>query len=153
VRVLAVDPGTKRVGLALSDPTGTIAQPLTTIGTEPRGTLAARLADLAREKDVSKIVVGLPRRMDGSFGPEAKTARQLATELRETSRLPVELLDERLTTAAAEKALLEVGMRREKRRASIDRVAAALLLQAHLDRKRAFLPPLKRRGPQRLGHD
>jgi putative Holliday junction resolvase len=136
VRVLAVDPGTKRVGLALSDPTGTIAQPLTTIGAEPRGTLAARLADLAREKDASKIVVGLPRRMDGSLGPEAKAARRLATELREASRLPVELVDERLTTAAAEKALLEEGVRREKRRASIDRVAAALLLQAHLDRRR-----------------
>jgi putative Holliday junction resolvase len=136
VRVLAVDPGTKRVGLALSDPTGTIAQPLTTIGAEPRGTLAARLAEMAREKDVRKIVVGLPRRMDGSLGPEAKAARRLATELRETSRLPVELVDERLTTAAAEKALLEEGVRREKRRASIDRVAAALLLQAHLDRKR-----------------
>jgi putative Holliday junction resolvase len=136
VRVLAVDPGTKRVGLALSDPTGTIAQPLTTIGAEPRGTLAARLAEMAREKDVGKIVVGLPRRMDGSLGPEAKAARRLATELRETSRLPVELVDERLTTAAAEKALLEEGVRREKRRASIDRVAAALLLQAHLDRKR-----------------
>jgi putative holliday junction resolvase len=136
VRVLAVDSGTKRVGLALSDPTGTIAQPLTTIEAEPRGTLAARLADLAREKDVSKIVVGLPRRMDGSLGPEAKAARRLATELRGTSGLPVELVDERLTTAAAEKALLEEGVRREKRRASIDRVAAALLLQAHLDRKR-----------------
>ena len=134
--MLAVDPGTKRVGLALSDPTGTIAQPLTTIGAEPRGTLAARLAEMAREKDVRKIVVGLPRRMDGSLGPEAKAARRLATELRETSRLPVELVDERLTTAAAEKALLEEGVRREKRRASIDRVAAALLLQAHLDRKR-----------------
>ncbi|HEX9363477.1 MAG TPA: Holliday junction resolvase RuvX [Candidatus Dormibacteraeota bacterium] len=131
-----MDPGTKRVGLALSDPTGTIAQPLTTIGAEPRGTLAARLAEMAREKDVRKIVVGLPRRMDGSLGPEAKAARRLATELRETSRLPVELVDERLTTAAAEKALLEEGVRREKRRASIDRVAAALLLQAHLDRKR-----------------
>jgi putative Holliday junction resolvase len=136
VRVLAVDPGTKRVGLALSDPTGTIAQPLATIVAEPRGTLAARLAGIAREKEVSTIVVGMPRRMDGSFGPEAKAASELAKELRETTHLPVELLDERLTTAAAEKALLEEGMRREKRRATIDRVAAALLLQTHLDRQR-----------------
>ncbi|HEY3085441.1 MAG TPA: Holliday junction resolvase RuvX [Candidatus Dormibacteraeota bacterium] len=131
-----MDPGTKRVGLALSDPTGTIAQPLATIVAEPRGTLAARLAGIAREKEVSTIVVGMPRRMDGSFGPEAKAASELAKELRETTRLPVELLDERLTTAAAEKALLEEGMRREKRRATIDRVAAALLLQTHLDRQR-----------------
>jgi putative Holliday junction resolvase len=136
VRVLAVDPGSKRVGLALSDPTGTIAQPLATLEAEPRETLAERLADLARRHDATTIVVGLPRRMDGSIGPEAKAARVLADELRRASRLPVETLDERLTTAAAEKSLLSSGMHREKRRANIDRVAAAILLQSHLDRKR-----------------
>ena len=134
MRVLAVDPGSKRVGLALSDPTGTIAQPLTTIPTGPRDTLASRLATLARQHEAVRIVVGLPRRMDGSFGPEARAARELAAEVRAASKLPVELLDERLTTAAAEKSLLAGGMRREKRRANIDRVAAAILLQSHLDR-------------------
>jgi len=133
--VLAVDPGSKRVGLAISDPTGTIAQPLTTIAAEPRATLATRLAEVARQHEAVRIVVGLPRRMDGSMGPEAKAARELASEVRTASRLPVELVDERLTTAAAEKSLLAVGMRREKRRANIDRVAAALLLQSHLDRR------------------
>jgi len=132
VRVLAVDPGSKRVGLALSDPTGTIAQPLTTISTGPRDTLASRLAALARQHEAVRIVVGLPRRMDGSFGPEARAA--LAAEVRAASKLPVELVDERLTTAAAEKSLLAGGMHREKRRANIDRVAAAILLQSHLDR-------------------
>ncbi|HKW60158.1 MAG TPA: Holliday junction resolvase RuvX [Candidatus Dormibacteraeota bacterium] len=136
MRVLAVDPGAKRVGLAVSDPTGTIAQPLTTIRAEPAETLAERLAAVARHEDAERIVVGLPRRLDGSLGPEAKAARELATELRRASGLPVELVDERLTTAAAEKSLLETGMRREKRRANIDRVAAAILLQSHLDRKR-----------------
>jgi putative holliday junction resolvase len=136
VRVLAVDPGSKRVGLAISDPTGTIAQPLTTIPAEPRQTLPERLAELARKHDVSLIVLGLPRRMDGSSGPEAKAARRLATEIRAASRLRVELFDERLTTAAAEKELLAGGMRRDKRRANIDQVAAALLLQSHLDRAR-----------------
>lgn len=136
MRVLAVDPGTRRVGLAISDPTGTIAQPLTTIEAEPRETLAARLAAVAREMDAARIVVGLPRRMDGSFGPEAKAARDLAAEVRAASKLRVELVDERLTTAAAEKSLLESGMRRDRRRANIDRVAAALLLQSFLDRKR-----------------
>ena len=84
----------------------------------------------------TKLVVGLPLRLDGSFGPEAKAARALADELRRATRLPVELVDERLTTAAAEKSLLAGGVRRDKRRASIDRVAATLLLQSHLDRKR-----------------
>ena len=136
VRVLAVDPGSKRIGLALSDPTGTIAQPLVTIPAEPRETLPTRLATLARENEATRIVVGLPRRLDGSHGPEAVAARELAAELRRAARLPVELVDERLTTVAAERSLLEGGMHRQKRRANIDRVAAALLLQTHLDRKK-----------------
>jgi putative pre-16S rRNA nuclease len=135
-RVLAVDPGSKRVGVAVSDPTGTIAQALATVPAEPRDTLAARLGDLAREHEASSIVVGLPRRMDGSEGPEAKSARALAEELRHAARVRVELVDERLTTAAAERAMIEGGARRAARRQSIDRVAATLLLQSHLDRKK-----------------
>ena len=136
MRVLAVDPGSKRVGLAVSDPTGTIAQALTTVPAEPRETLVTRLVEIASEQEARSIVVGLPRRMDGSDGPEAKAARALASELRQASRLPVELVDERLTTVAAERSLLEGNVRRKTRRASIDRVAATLLLQSHLDRKR-----------------
>lgn len=135
MRVLAVDPGSKRVGLAVSDPTETIAQPLTTVPAEPADTLADRLAEVARKQDAGRIVVGLPRRLDGSLGPESKSALKLAAALRSASKLPVELVDERLTTAAAERSLLAVGMRRERRRANIDRVAAALLLQSHLDSK------------------
>ena len=131
-----MDPGSKRVGLALSDPTGTIAQALATVPAVPKETLVARLAGIAAQNHATKIVVGLPRRMDGSFGPEARAARELADELRRASHLRVELVDERLTTAAAEKSLLAAGVRRDKRRASIDRVAATLLLQSHLDRKR-----------------
>jgi putative pre-16S rRNA nuclease len=134
--VLAVDPGSKRVGLAVSDPTGTIAQALATLPAQPHDTLVTRLAKIAGEQDVKSIVVGLPRRLDGSEGPAAKAARELARGLRDASRLPVELVDERLTTAAAERSLIEGGIRRESRRASIDRVAATLLLQSHLDRRR-----------------
>jgi putative Holliday junction resolvase len=136
MRVIAVDPGTKRVGVAVSDPTGTIAQALTTVQAEPRDTLVARLTRIAADQEATRIVVGLPRRLDGSYGPEAKSARELADELRKASRLPVELVDERLTTVAAERSLLEGGMRRAKRKLSVDRVAATLLLQSHLDRKR-----------------
>ena len=136
MRVIAVDPGTKRRGVAVSDPTGTIAQALTTVEAEPRGTLAARLSQIAAGQEAKRIVVGLPRRLDGSFGPEAKSARELADELRKASSLPVELVDERLTTVAAERSLVAGGMRRAKRKLSVDRVAATLLLQSHLDRKR-----------------
>jgi len=135
-RVLAVDPGAKRVGLALSDPSGTIARPLTTVDAEPAGTLAARLAEIAKQNDAIRIVVGLPRRMDGSYGPEAKAARGLGDAVRKASGLPVELVDERLTTVVAERSMLAAGDKRAKRRASVDRVAAAVLLQSHLDRKR-----------------
>ena len=134
---MAVDPGSKRVGLALSDPSATIAQALATLPAEPAGTLAARLAEVAQTHGAERIVVGLPRRLDGTRGPEAAAAEQLASELRQASGLPVEMVDERLTTVAAERALIADGVRREKRRLSIDRVAAALMLQAHLDRRRA----------------
>jgi putative holliday junction resolvase len=136
VRVLAVDPGSRRVGIAVSDPTGTIAQPLPTVAAEPYDTLPSRVAAIAGEKEATRIVVGLPRRLDGSHGPEAKAARELAAALREASGLPVELVDERLTTAAAERAMITGGVKRAKRRATIDGVAATLLLQSHLDRTR-----------------
>lgn len=136
MRTLAVDPGTKRVGIAISDPTGTIAQALATVAAQPDDTLVSRLADLARASEAGRIIVGLPLRMDGSNGPEAAAARDLATRLRKASGLPVELVDERLTSVAAERSLIEGGMRREKRRVSVDRVAATLLLQSHLDKKR-----------------
>lgn len=134
---MAVDPGSKRVGLALSDPSATIAQALTTVPAEPAATLASRLAQLAHNHEAERIVVGLPRRLDGTSGPEAVAARVLADAIRRESGLPVELVDERLTSVAAERALIAGGVRREKRRLSVDRVAAALMLQAHLDRRRA----------------
>jgi len=125
------------VGVALSDPTATIAQALTTVPAEPADTLATRIAEIARSNGAARIVVGLPRRLDGSHGPEAKAAQGLANAIRKESGLPVELVDERLTTVAAERSLIAGGVRRDKRRLSVDRVAATLMLQAHLDRRRA----------------
>lgn len=125
------------MGLALSDPTATIAQALTTVAAEPADTLATRLVQIARTSEASRIVVGLPRRLDGSHGPAAKAAQALADAIRKESGLPVELVDERLTTVAAERSLIAGGVRRDKRRLSVDRVAATLLLQTHLDRRRA----------------
>jgi putative Holliday junction resolvase len=132
-RVMAVDPGEKRVGVAVSDPSGTIAQPLRWIPAQPTSTLAERLAQLAQELQAKELVVGLPARLDGSEGPEARAARQLANQLRQVSGMPVVLVDERLTSVAADRALIAAGERRARRRQLSDQVAAALLLQGHLD--------------------
>jgi putative Holliday junction resolvase len=136
VRVLAVDLGSKRVGLAISDPTGTIAQPLTTVLAEPADGLVARLVEVARSNAAERFVVGLPLRLDGTHGPEATRARKVASLLRRVARVPVDLVDERLTTAAAERVLLSAGMKREGRKSRIDVVAATLILQSYLDGKR-----------------
>lgn len=136
MRILAVDPGSKRVGLALSDPTATIASPLRTIPAEPSASLTERLAAIAGEQQAERVVVGLPLDLDGKRGPAAAAAERLAAGLRHTTRLPVETVDERLTTAAAERSLIEAGAKRRDRRATIDQVAAVLLLQGYLDRAR-----------------
>lgn len=128
-----MDPGSKRVGLAVSDPTGTIATGLPTIPAEPASTLASRLAEVAKQQDASRIIVGLPIEMNGKRGAAATAATELSRGLRQASGLPVELVDERLTTVAAERSLIAAGVRREKRKLSVDRVAATLLLQGHLD--------------------
>lgn len=140
MRILAVDPGSKRIGLALSDPTETIAQALATVPAEPVESLPARVAAVARTHAAERLIVGLPLRLDGTHGPEAAAARKLADAIRRESGLPVELVDERLTTAAAERALIAGGVKREQRRQGIDRVAATMLLQSHLDHRRRQKP-------------
>jgi putative holliday junction resolvase len=132
-RVLAIDPGSRRVGVAVSDPSATIAQPLTVLAANPGATLVERLAGLAREQEAIALVVGLPRRLDGGLGPEAKAARTLADELRRATGLVVTLVDERLTSAAAERALLSGGASRARRRQLSDKVAATMILQSYLD--------------------
>ncbi|HKX19347.1 MAG TPA: Holliday junction resolvase RuvX [bacterium] len=135
-RVLAIDLGTKRIGIALSDPTATVASPLETLpATGPRRA-ADQVSDLCRRHEVETVVVGWPRNMDGSRGPAAREAEAFAERLRAALQVPVELWDERLSTAAAERTLLEAGLRRDKRRESRDRVAAALILQSYLDAHR-----------------
>ena len=136
MRVLAVDLGSRRVGLARSDETGTIAEPLGVIPADPAETLVARLAAAASEAGAVEVVVGLPRRLDGSLGPEAHVARETARLLQQVSRLPVSLVDERLSTVQAERSLIAAGARRARRKAAVDGVAAALILQTYLARKR-----------------
>jgi putative Holliday junction resolvase len=138
-RVVAVDPGTRRIGLAVSDPGGVIAQPVGMLPARPAATLVERLAARARELGASELVVGLPRRMDGALGPEAKAAQELAGRLRERTGLRVTMVDERLTSVAAERALIEGGERRARRREKSDQVAAALILQGYLGRRKSGL--------------
>ncbi|HLY24088.1 MAG TPA: Holliday junction resolvase RuvX [bacterium] len=135
-RVLAIDLGTKRIGIALSDPTAMIATPLETVTGAGGRRAAERVADLCRRHDVAAVVVGWPRNMDGSRGPAARQAEAFAERLRTALSVPVELWDERLSTAAAERALIEADVRREERRRSRDRVAAAVILQGYLDARR-----------------
>lgn len=128
-RVLAVDPGSVRVGLAVSDPGRVVAQPLEVI---PRDGAVSRIVALCRELAVAEIVVGLPVTESGEEGPMAVGARQLMEELEATSGIPVRPVDERYTTRLAEKAMMEAGVRRRRRRRQVDKVAAALLLRDYL---------------------
>ena len=130
--MLAVDPGTVRVGLARTDDSGTLAVPMGAVAAAPAETLVARLAAVAAELDAQRILVGHPRRLDGTEGEEARSARDLAHQLRQVSGLPVTLVDERLTTAQAERALLAAGVRRRRRRENVDQMAAALILEHYL---------------------
>jgi putative Holliday junction resolvase len=131
-RVLAVDPGSKHVGLALSDPTGTIATPLPPLAAAPAESLVGRLAAVAREHGAERLVVGLPRNMDGSQGVAAQAARTLARELGRATGLKVDLVDERLSSVAAERALVAGGVRRARRKELAHGVAAAIILEGWL---------------------
>jgi putative holliday junction resolvase len=130
---LGVDVGSVRVGVAGSDETGTLATPLRTVPRRPAARLWRELRDVVEERCPERIVVGLPRRLDGSEGESAADARLVAGQLHERTGLPVELWDERFTTAAAERSLIAAGRRRAERRQTIDAVAASLLLQSWLD--------------------
>jgi putative holliday junction resolvase len=134
-RVLGIDVGSVRIGLAVSDETHTLASPLATLPNDPR-TLWPRLAREVQERQVARVVIGLPRRLDGSEGEAAELARRFAAEVERRTALVVEFWDERFTTAAAERSLIESGVRRRRRREVIDAVAASVLLQSWLDARR-----------------
>lgn len=135
---LALDPGSRRIGVAISDDAGTIAVPLRTLEVGKRGDFPIdALRELVRSRHVEGIVVGLPRRLDGTHGPEAEAAAALAERLAAELGLPVELWDERLTSVEAERLLVDAGVRRKKRRGATDRIAATLILQGFLDHREA----------------
>ncbi len=136
-RVLGVDLGEVRTGLALTDPGQVIASALETIGGGPRSEAgwADEIQQRATSTEAVGVVVGLPRSLDGRDGPAAQRARRIAKRLEEHG-WPVELLDERFTTTEAERVMIQAGTRRARRRQAVDRVAAAVILQAWLDGRR-----------------
>ena len=135
---MALDYGESRVGVAVTDPTGVIAQPLASIEHGPRrGALLPRLEQLLREYEVERVVVGLPLHMDGSSSEQAERTRAFGSRLAERTQLPVEYLDERWTSVEAKRALGPAGSsrrRQRRKREQVDSVAAAILLRTWLER-------------------
>ena len=133
-RLLALDVGSKTVGLALSDVTLTVASPMETVRRTKFSRDAATLVRIIEENDVGGLVVGLPVSMDGSEGPRCQSVRQFAANLLEHVEIPIAFWDERLSTAAVERILVgEADLSRRRRAAVVDKVAAAYILQGALD--------------------
>lgn len=138
MRTLALDYGERRIGVAVSDPTGLLAQPLETIATQSGDAKALeRIAELAKTLEVGQIVIGLPLHMSGRSGAEAERVRAFGGRVRARTGLPVDYLDERWTSLEAERALDESGMSKRQQRGRVDPIAAALLLRTWLERRRA----------------
>lgn len=137
-RLLGLDLGTKTIGVALSDVTRTIASPCETIARSKFKADAARLMEIAAEQDAGGLVLGLPRNLDGSEGPRAQATRAFARNFNRISPLPILLWDERWSTLAAERMLIEADRSRKRRAEVVDKVAATIILQAALDRMRAM---------------
>lgn len=136
MRVLAVDPGERRIGLALSDPSGTIAQPLLILEHEQRDTDATRIATLAAEHGAGLIVVGEPRDAEGRPTPQSRKAKRLAAAIREAAEIPVEMWEESGSSQAAHQARRELGAGRKGRAAAVDALAATVILQSYLDERK-----------------
>lgn len=134
MRVVGLDLGAKRIGIAVSDPSGVVASPHSVLQRTGSHAVDHRaVAAVVAEYEADLLVVGLPRSMDGGLGPAARAALAEVDELAEALAVPVETVDERLTTVTAERSLREMSVHRGARRAVVDKVAAAILLQAWLD--------------------
>lgn len=132
-RILAIDNGTRRVGLALSDELRITGQPYQTLEPVSDEDLLQKLYVIIEKEQVTEVVIGLPKRLDGSSGDMAENAKRLAAALRDHLGIKVKLWDERFSTHAAQRALLEGDVRRNKRKQVIDQTAAAWILQGYLD--------------------
>lgn len=136
MRILGLDYGSKTVGVAVSDPLGVTAQRLETIWRKQENKLRRTLAqveELVKEYEIEKIVLGYPKNMNNTLGERAVKTEEFKSALERRTGLPVVLWDERLTTVAASRVLIESGVRREHRKESVDQIAAAMILQGYLD--------------------
>ena len=133
MRVLAIDHGTVRIGLAISDELKMIAQPLEFIPAEPFSGFLDRLKELLREYEVELILLGMPRNMDGSYGEASIKVKEFEAVLKNTITAPVKTWDERLTSVQANRALTQGRAKKKKKRLNVDSMSAAILLQSYLD--------------------
>lgn len=136
MRVLGLDLGSKRIGLAISDSEGEFAFPAGVLKSTGRKADVAAVAELIGEREIGQVVIGLPRHMDGRTGPEADAALAFARALRAKTGLEVETLDERWTSVEAERVLKQQGKRSKKIRQEVDAVAASIILRTFLDLQR-----------------
>ena len=135
MRIMGLDVGEKRIGIAISDPMGWTAQGHSVLIRGKPQNDVEYLAGLCSEFEVEKIVLGFPRNMNGTVGPKAEEVQEYGKVIQESLALPVEYWDERLTTVAAQKVLLEANVSRRKRKGVIDKLAAVNILQGYLDRQ------------------
>src|SRR6185369_6628284 len=133
MRILAIDHGTKRMGIAISDELGMIAQPLEFIPAEPFSELVNRLKEIINAKQVELVLVGMPRNMNGSYGPAALKVQEFVALLKDAVTIPIQMLDERLTSVQAHRLLTEAEVSGRQRKGKVDKSAAAILLQGYLD--------------------
>ncbi|SBW01516.1 putative Holliday junction resolvase [uncultured Eubacteriales bacterium] len=136
MRIMAIDYGDARTGLAVSDPTGLLAGYTTVIQSRKADFVAAEIARIAKERGVEELVMGFPRNMDGTEGPRAELYREFALQLEEVVGMKPVLWDERRTTVAAHAILHESGKRMKEHKKTVDAVAATLILEGYLTRKR-----------------
>ncbi|NMA49813.1 MAG: Holliday junction resolvase RuvX [Tissierellia bacterium] len=134
-RILGLDVGTKRIGVAISDPLGFSAQPLTTIIRESKKKDMAAIEAILLEYDIKKVIVGMPKNMNGTVGPSGEMAMQVGEKIRNKFKIELIYIDERLSSVSAERILIEADIRREDRKNMIDKVAASYILQTYLDTK------------------
>jgi len=135
LRILGIDLGERRIGLAVSDSLGITAQGLKTIQIQKPEDRYTKIMEIIKENKVERLVFGLPKNMNGSLGPQARKVQEYAQKLGQFTNLPIDFEDERLSTVRAEQVLLEADQSRAKRKKSIDRLSAVIILQSYLDRQ------------------
>lgn len=134
MRVVGLDLGSKRIGVAVSDATGTLASPYEVVERSPQS--YARVRAIVEETEAERVVVGLPLSLSGDEGPAARAAREEAAALSDVVAVPVELYDERLTTVSAQRSMMDLQMKADARKRVVDKVAAAVMLQSWLESRR-----------------